>query len=97
MTLPEFKIDLTPKSEEATRTMGFKWADDRVGQRSKIGGTPDLPEGATAPPCPSCGKETSFVSQLDSIGDDLAFADVGLLFTFVCFDCFEAVSFIQSS
>ncbi|WP_350184161.1 hypothetical protein [Roseibium album] len=38
----------------------------------------------------------SFFSQIDSIGDELSFADVGILYTFVCFGCFEAESVIQS-
>ncbi len=96
MTLPEFKITLTPVSEEAKQKMGFKWADADVGTRSKFGGVPDLTHERPCPICPSCDAEMTFVSQLDSVGDDLEFADVGLLFTYLCFDCFEAVSFIES-
>ena len=34
--------------------------------------------------------------QLDSIGDDICLADVGLLYVFVCFDDFEARAIVQS-
>lgn len=39
----------------------------------------------------------SFYGQLDSINDDIALADAGLVFVFVCFDDFEAAALIQSS
>ncbi|CUH67321.1 hypothetical protein TL5118_02141 [Thalassovita autumnalis] len=97
MKLPEFKIVLEPRSEDAISAQGFDWADDDVGTRSKVGGAADLPAEVALPNCPSCTVAMTFVSQLDSIGDSICFADAGLLFTFVCFDCFEAASIIHSS
>ena len=39
----------------------------------------------------------TFYGQLDSIGDDFALADAGLVMVFVCFECFEADAVIASS
>jgi hypothetical protein len=39
----------------------------------------------------------TFYGQLDSIGDDFALADVGVVQVFVCFDCFEATAQIASA
>ena len=38
----------------------------------------------------------TFVAQIDSVGDDLAFADVGMIYVFYCFDCNEADAITQS-
>jgi hypothetical protein len=37
-----------------------------------------------------------FYGQLDSIGDDVTLADVGMIYVFVCFDCFTTRSVLQS-
>jgi hypothetical protein len=96
MELPEYQISLIPTSDEAQKAQGFRWAGPEVGNRSKIGGAPDLEQRHT-PVCPSCKKEMTFYAQLDSIGDSICLADAGMIYTFVCFDCFETTSFIQSS
>ena len=38
----------------------------------------------------------SFYGQLDSIGDEYDIADCGMLYVFLCFDCFEATAFVHS-
>jgi len=38
----------------------------------------------------------TFYGQLDSINDEFILADCGLVYVFVCFDCFSAQAFIQS-
>ena len=39
----------------------------------------------------------TFYGQLDSIGDDYALADVGVIVVFFCFDCNEPVAELASS
>lgn len=94
--IPEFKITLIPQSEEATEKVGFKYALEDIGARSKIGGIPDFIQGDDIPTCPECHLKMQFYSQLDSIGDELIFGDCGMLYTFVCFKCLTSSSFIQS-
>ena len=96
MKLPEFKVEIVPLSAAAQRLVGFEWADAQVGSRSKIGGEPDTLQVSQAPACEGCDQPMTFFSQLDSIGDGLVFADVGMLLTYVCFDCDEATSFVNS-
>ena len=38
----------------------------------------------------------SFYGQLDSLGDQYNLADCGMVYVFVCFDCFESKSVLQS-
>jgi hypothetical protein len=39
----------------------------------------------------------SFYGQLDSVGDDVALADAGVVHVFVCFDCFNAAARVVST
>ena len=39
----------------------------------------------------------TFYAQLDSVGDGICIADCGMVYVFVCLDCNETASFIQSS
>ncbi len=38
----------------------------------------------------------TFYGQLDSVGDTICLADVGMIYIFVCFDCFTTRSVLQS-
>jgi hypothetical protein len=38
----------------------------------------------------------SFYGQLDSIGDDIVIADVGVIYVYLCFDCFTAQAIVDS-
>jgi len=38
LTIPEISLVLAPDTQEAKDVVGFKWAGDGVGQRSKLGG-----------------------------------------------------------
>ncbi|WP_424831377.1 hypothetical protein [Ruegeria sp.] len=96
MKLPEYKIELKPLSVEASKMMGFKWAGSEIGKRSKLGGAPDYLQPHHTPTCDACGEQMSFLCQLDSVGDDIVFADVGMVYVFICFDCFEVKAFVQS-
>jgi hypothetical protein len=39
----------------------------------------------------------TFYAQLDSLGDNHCLADCGMIYVFVCWDCFETKSVLQSS
>ena len=39
----------------------------------------------------------TFYGQLDSINDDICIADCGMIYVFICFDCFKAISIVQSN
>ena len=94
-TIPEIPLQLAPATPEARAVIGFKWADPMVGTRSKIGGLPQWTQKPQVPEC-SCRKPMTFYGQLDSVGDAICLADCGLIYVFVCFDCFETKSILQS-
>ena len=95
MKIPPFKLIAEPLNEEAERT-GFKWADEEIGTRHRLGGEPSWVQDDRTPRCPQCQQPMTFYGQLDSIGDAFNIADCGLIYVFLCFDDFEATAVVQS-
>lgn len=95
MNIPEIKLTLDPKTPEAEDAVGFKWAVEGIGMRSKLGGKPDFLQEAKIPCCEDCNERMTFYGQLDSVGDEVILADVGMVYIFVCFDCYTSTSLIQ--
>ncbi len=86
---------MNPETPEAKAAVGFKWAGDEIGKRSRLGGVPDWIQGDQTQKC-SCGETMTFYGQLDSIGDKYILGDCGMVYVFVCFDCLETKSLVQS-
>ena len=85
----------TPETPEAEKAVGFKWAGKPIGQRHRIGGEPSWIQDAQVPSC-SCGQPMSFYGQLDSLGDSHCIGDCGMIYVFLCWDCLETKSVLQS-
>ncbi len=75
----------------------FKWGPKEIGQRHRLGGTPDFIHDQQWPTCRTCRVKMSFYGQLDSINDEVCIADCGLIYVFLCFGCYESQSFVQSA
>ena len=95
MKIPEIPLVHAPLTDEAKSVIGFQYAEDSIGKKNKLGGEPDWIQGENTPNC-TCGKKMSFYGQLDSIGDSICLADCGMIYVFVCADCFETKSVLQS-
>jgi hypothetical protein len=39
----------------------------------------------------------TFYGQLDSINDDICIADCGMVYVFICFECYKSIAIIQSN
>jgi hypothetical protein len=94
--IPPFKLVPEPQSDDAKNLPTFKWAGKEIGHRHQLGGEPNFLQDASWPNCPTCHEEMTFYGQLDSINDDICIADCGMIYVFVCFDCFQSVSMVQS-
>ena len=92
--IPEIRVSLNPDSDEAKAAIGFK-QNSAAGKATKLGGDPEWIQGDEWPTC-DCGEKMTFYGQLDSIGDQYCLADCGMIFVFVCFDCFETKSVLQT-
>jgi hypothetical protein len=87
-------LTLAPASTEAKEIIGFKWAGGNIGSRNKLGGVPDWLQLEETPNC-SCGKNMTFYGQLDSIGDAICLGDCGMIYVFICLDCFDTRAIFQ--
>lgn len=96
-TIPPFRLIPEPLTDEARQAMGFKWAGGDIGKRHRLGGEPQFIQDEEIPMCPSCRQRMTFYGQLDSIGDDYNIADCGVIYVFLCFDCFTAQALVQSA
>jgi hypothetical protein len=94
--IPPFRLVPEPLNEEARHLPKFQSAPKEIGTRHKLGGEPDFLQNAEWPSCPSCDEKMTFYGQLDSISDEICIADCGMIYVFLCFDCFEAAAFAQS-
>jgi hypothetical protein len=95
--IPEIPLSPEPQTPEAQEVIGFKWAAEGVGRRHKLGGVPDWLQAPDIPVCPECQVTMTFYGQLDSLGGSFCLADVGMIYVFVCFDCFTTKSVLQSA
>jgi hypothetical protein len=94
--IPPFKLVPVPQNDEAKSLPKFQWARKDIGTRHQLGGEPNFLHNEPWPKCPSCNKDMTFYGQLDSINDDLCIADCGMIYVFICFDCFHTISMVHS-
>ena len=95
--IPGFRLVPEPLDQEARDLPGFKWTHGEIGRRHQLGGSPNLIQELTWPECPNGHGKMTFYSQLDSINDDFCLADCGMIYVFICLDCYESKSLVQSS
>ena len=94
--IPPFKLIPQPLNEAAATLPKFDSAPDYVGTRHQLGGEPAFIQGKEISLCPNCGKAMTFYAQLDSINDEFNLADCGMIYVFVCFDCYTTKASIHS-
>lgn len=96
--IPAFRLIPEPLSEEASALLVRpSYVDETIGERHRLGGAPDLMHADEWPSCRGCRETMTFYAQLDALpagGFDLA--DAGLIYVFVCFDCFDVHAVLHS-
>ncbi len=95
--IPPFRFVAQPLNKEAESLPKFEWAEEHIGTRHKLGGTPDFIQDAEWPTCPDCGTKMTFYAQLDSINDEFLIADCGMIYVFVCLECNRVETLVQSN
>lgn len=107
-SLPELKVKLSLAADTDRR--GQKTARASLGNRTKLGGSPDWIQNNATPFCAGCKKPMTFVAQIDSISaaenelgrvlserNSYMFSDVGMIYVFWCSKCNETQSVLQCS
>jgi hypothetical protein len=95
--IPAFRLVPEPQGDDAKGLPKFKWAPKEIGTRHQLGGKPSFLQNAIWPACSNGHGQMTFYGQIDSINDDFCIADCGLVYVFVCFDCYESISIVQSN
>ena len=97
--IPAFKLAPQPLSEEAESLLVRPSdVDPSIGERHRLGGTPDRWNNRSITQCKSCSEEMTFYAQLDSLpAGDFDLADAGLIHVWVCFDCFDVTASLDSA
>ena len=93
--LPPFRLHPEALTDEGRHLRRSEFVNPELGQRHRLGGEPDFIQKEEWPSC-SCGEKMTFYAQLDAIGEEYGIADMGLIYIFLCFGCFETESFVQS-
>jgi hypothetical protein len=93
--IPPFQLVPRPLNAEAEALPPFEWAEPVIGTRHRLGGDPEFIQREKIPQC-SCNQHMTFYAQLDSINDEFCLADAGMIYVFVCFDCFDTKSILHS-
>lgn len=73
--------------------------DKYISNKSKLGGNPDWIQGKKDIICDSCKKEMLFYGQIDSNFDGIEeylIADSGMLFIFLCEECGNLKTILES-
>lgn len=94
-TLPPFKLVPVPM-RNYSRPVSFGPNAEGFGERHQLGGLPEFIEPDTDVPTCRFGKPMTFYAQLDSISEEFMIADRGMIYVFICLDCFEVKAVVQS-
>lgn len=89
------KAEEIPELESRAVVLVPAPANKKVGRRSKLGGEPAWLQNDESPQCPKCAKEMAFLLQIAS-DSQVMFADMGVLYAFVCPECGVTASQVQS-
>jgi hypothetical protein len=94
-TIPPFKLTPDPIDDEAVEPPARHPSVADMNTRHRLGGRPDFIEGEEIPVC-AFGNPMTFYAQLDSVSEECMLADRGMIYVFVCFNCFETKAVLQS-
>jgi hypothetical protein len=95
-TIPPFKLIPEPIDDEAAEPLARHPSAAGFNERHRLGGEPEFIEDEVVPAC-AFGNPMTFYAQLDSVSEEFSLADRGMIYVFVCFNCFEAKAVLQSN
>jgi len=93
--LPEIPLRLAPESSKAKAVVEGGFGYSPAGDRHKLGGRPDWIQGDETPDCPECEGPMDFYAQLDHLGSLEALQDNGMIYVFLCRECYTTEAVLQ--
>ncbi len=92
--IPEIPLLLAPNTPlEKALVKGA--GREAAGDRHKIGGDPDWIQADETPDCGECGEPMEFYGQLDHLGAVEGLVDAGMIYVFLCRECYMVVAVLQ--
>ena len=88
--IPPFKLEALPLNKEAENLQPFMYAGKEIGNRHRLGGSPENTDPMFLPKCKECNENMSYYGQFDSINDEFIIGDCFVIEVYYCFDCVEA-------
>ena len=95
--IPEIPLQMSPVTSKAKALVEGNYGQLAAGDRHKLGGKPDWIQGDETPECSECGESMEFYGQLDHLGNVEALKDLGMIYVFVCRDCYITDTVLQYS
>lgn len=94
--IPPFCLMPEPASDVAASMFGGMMKRYPLAKGHRLGGQPQFIDQDETPRC-AFGTPMSFYAQLDSLDEEYMLADRGMIYVFVCFNCFETKAVLQSN
>jgi hypothetical protein len=95
--IPEIPLRLAPDSSKAKAIVAGGYGYQEAGDRHKLGGEPDWIQVDETPECPECGEPMEFYGQLDHLGSIEGLKDGGMIYVFLCRECYATEAVLQYS
>ena len=95
--IPEIPLRMAPESSKAKALVAGTFGHEEAGDRHKLGGHPDWIPGNETPDCPDCSEPMAFYGQLDHLGSVEGLQDPGMIYVFVCRECYTTEAVLQYS
>jgi len=93
--IPEIPLIPKPTTPEAIHVLGEDPSTkENYIATCKYGGEPEWIQDPFEPEC--CGKPMTFYAQIDGLYNEFPLADSGMIYVFVCMDCYSVWSEMQS-
>ncbi len=93
--LPEIPLRMTPETSKAKAVVAGDFGYSPAGDRHKLGGKPDWLQGDETPDCPECEEPMEFYAQLDNLGSVEGLRDGGMIYVFLCRECYTTEALLQ--
>jgi hypothetical protein len=93
--IPEIPLRMAPESSKAKALVDGNYGYSAAGDQHKLGGKPDWIQGDDTPKCRECGELMGFYGQLDHLGSIEQLNDAGMIYVFLCRDCYTTEAILQ--
>ncbi|MGL6074675.1 MAG: hypothetical protein ACRC8S_10985 [Fimbriiglobus sp.] len=95
--IPEIPLRMAPETSKAKALVAGNYGYQEAGDRHKLGGQPDWIQADETPDCPECSEAMEFYGQLDHLGSVEGLQDLGMIYVFLCRECYTTEAILQYS